>query len=63
MKGFLLQVLAVALTATAARGSRTEVIDHPDYEARGSAVMTVTSIERSDTATRMNVHIEYRPHF
>lgn len=63
MKGFLLSVLAVALTATAARGSRTEVIDHPDYEARGSAVMTVTSIERSDTATRMNVHIEYRPHF
>lgn len=60
-------LIAGAITACAVNpavsGGLTLVFDNPDFECRKSAVATVKRIERCDTATRLDFHAEYRPHF
>lgn len=53
-----LMSFAETLTASAA----TEQ-GYPDYEFRKSNTLTLKRVERSDTATRIDVHATYRPHY
>lgn len=53
----------LALTASASAMARNEVIEKPQFETRTSSVITPERIELSDTATRIDFHAIFRPHW